>query len=123
MSDHFRCRTFSSRMTGGSPLGADRFAPSQPEITAPVHTAGTAMVLRLASSVRFNARVLGRRPDELVFQVSAGRSQCTIVPWGRWKSRCWVEGLGGSGRGSFFLRPLEKGLRALAMMSAAHELQ
>ena len=57
--------------------------PGQPEIAAPVHTAGIAdgavMVLRLASSGRFNARVPGRRPYELVFQVFAGRSQRAIV--------------------------------------------
>ena len=42
------------------------------------------------------------------------------------KRRCWdegAEGLGGSGRGDFFQRLQKEGLRALAMMSEAHELQ
>ena len=34
-----------------------------------------------------------------------------------------ADDLGGSGLGSFFRRPPKKGLRALAMMPAAHELQ
>ena len=99
-------RTLSSRMTGGSPHGADRFA-GQPEIAAPVHTAGiadgTAMVLRLASSGRSNARVLGRSPGELVFRVSAGRSLRTIVRRGLLEESVLSGGSGGPGR----LRPGE----------------
>ena len=81
--------------------------PGHQEIAAPVHTAGiadgTAMVLRLASSGRLNARVLGRNPDELVFQVSAGRSQRTIVRTGLLEEPVLSGGSGGPGR----LRPRE----------------
>ena len=82
-------------------------SPGQSEIAAPVHTAGiadgTAMVLRLTSSGGFNARVLGRSPDELVVRVSAEGSQRTIVRTGLREEPVLSGGSGGPGR----LRPEE----------------
>ena len=82
-------------------LPARPFSRTGKHAARPVKADGTDMVLRLASSGRFNARVLGQSPDELVFQVSAGRSQRTIVRTGLLEEPVLMSG--GPGR----LRPRE----------------